>query len=180
MIISLTVFFLPSFHHDHDLIITAIPFVTSLPSHVIAIPCITRTLRYQRPSPRESICTHVSLLLTLLLFGSFLASFSPFFFTAHLTFSNSSLSLFLTFFEPLMTSSFPMKNFILLHFSFTFVLISESLVYEGDDDSSLYLYIKGRQSTVSNVSCCISTTHRILTSTVHKILLASFVLSDSK
>jgi len=132
---------------------SSLPYPVSLHyhhMHVIAIPCITRNLRYQRPSPRES------LLLTLLLFGSFLASFSLFFSTAHLTFSNSSLSFFYTFFEPLMTSSFPMKNPTLLHFSFTFVFISESLVYEGDD-SSLYLYINGRQSTVSNVSCCIST-----------------------
>ena len=117
--------------------------------HVVTIPCTTSTLRYQRPSPREPVCTPFFPSLSPLLYSTFpriIFGFSL----------NPSPLTFLRHFPLLLMTSFSATLF------FVFI-ISESPVHEGSrrDNSCLYLYQRTHADLpyplpVSNVSSCIS------------------------
>jgi hypothetical protein len=131
--------------------------------HVVTIPCTTSTLRYQRPSPREPICTLFPNIVRLtLLYFDFSLNPYPLIFLRHFYF--------------LLMTSFSVTLF------FVFI-ISESLVHEGSrrDYSCLYLYQRTHADLpyplpVSNVSYCISSDSSYPHRHLIKIVFAFFVI----
>jgi len=138
----------------------------TLQSHYmhVTIPCTT-TLRYQRPSPRELVCT-------LFLFPN-IGPFTLLYFAFSI---NSSPFTFLRHSSLLLMTSFSVTFFFVY-------IISENPVHEGSrrDYSCLYLYQRTHADLpyplpVSNVSYCISSHSSYPHRHLIKIIFASFVI----
>ena len=166
--------FLVSHHdhdHDHDHNPHQVPY-PSIHMHLVTIPCTISTLRYQRPSPREPVCTPVSLHCPLNLLYS-----PPHHFRFHFSFSAPPPSL-----SPIFLRHFKLpRTFNDQFFCYDFPCIYYIREPCSRGIISACICINGRRSAVplpvSNVSSCISSHSSYPHDT--KIVFASWSDSES-